>query len=94
MKKLFFLLSFAQIFLMTGVFAARGGHAMEGGHHNLDQEQRYMREKEQFRRYDEGGAVVNPGWGGGGGAYVAPQNADPAYDSAIDEDMLFDSYHK
>lgn len=51
----------------------------------------YMQEKEAFRQYDEGGEVVNPGWGGN--FDVAPENADPAYDSTVDEDMLFDSYH-
>lgn len=51
----------------------------------------YEHEKEQYRKFDEGGAVVAPGWGGG--VELAPSHADPAYDSTVDEDMLFDSYH-
>jgi hypothetical protein len=51
----------------------------------------YEAEKEEYRRFDEGGAVVAPGWGGG--VELAPDRADPAYDSTVDEDMLFDSYH-
>jgi hypothetical protein len=51
----------------------------------------YENEKEEYRRFDEGGAVVAPGWGGG--VELAPDQTDPAYDSTVDEDMLFDSYH-
>lgn len=51
----------------------------------------YMQEKEAYRAEDEGGEVINPYWGAN--FDVAPENADPAYDSTVDEDMLFDSYH-
>lgn len=51
----------------------------------------YEREKEQYRQEDEGGGAVYGGYGG----FVVPEqtNPDPAYDSTVDEDMLFDSYH-
>lgn len=91
MKILF--LSILQMFFLSAAFAAHAGGGGRGGEgHHMDQEQRYMREKEAYRRYDEGGGAYAPGYGGG--VYVAPQNTDPAYDSQLDEDMLFDSYHK
>lgn len=52
----------------------------------------YEGEKEEYRRFDEGGgAYAAPGWDGG--VELAPDLPDPSYDSTVDEDMLFDSYH-
>ncbi len=66
----------AQLLLLNSAFAAYRS---------------YEGEKEQYRKFDEGGgAAVYPGWGG---VELAPDRADPAYDSTVDEDMLFDSYH-
>lgn len=72
-----FMLSLMQLLLVTSAFA--NYRSYEG-------------EKEEYRQVDEGGgAAVYGGYGG----FVVPEedNPDPAYDSTIDEDMLFDSYH-
>jgi hypothetical protein len=66
-----------QVILASGAFANYGS---------------YEREKQEFRQENEGGGAAVYPYGGG---FVVPQNEnpDPAYDSTVDEDMLFDSYH-